>query len=232
MFRHVATGKPLSIEVVAAFLRLGNKYGIEVLRAEALKQLYRQYPSTLENYDNLDNSLSVDQSRWDHIDAVNLAREQGLLSVLPLALYECCKAHAMKILASGIPRGDGTTAVLSPTSMLACFAAWEDLAEMQSETTLSWIYNSAGSYCCESEPSCAGIRSRIIFNIFYPCVSFVGLDRHNSDLWWHESMCDYCDMGAILTHQRGRVKFWEALPGIFGLPEWAELRKERDELTW
>lgn len=44
-------GEPLPIVAVAALLRLGTKYDIEVLRTEAVKRLVYEFPTSLQDYD-------------------------------------------------------------------------------------------------------------------------------------------------------------------------------------
>lgn len=43
-------------------------------------------------------------------------------------------------------------------------------------------------------------------------------------------LCHPCIAHARDQHEVGREKFWELLPGLFGLPPWTELLKERDSM--
>ena len=45
------------------------------------------------------------------------------------------------------------------------------------------------------------------------------------DQKWEDSMCEHCVEVAKGLHQDGLQKIWDALPSIFGLPEWGELTK-------
>lgn len=45
-------------------------------------------------------------------------------------------------------------------------------------------------------------------------------------------MCDKCNEQVRFKHKYGRVKFWLAFPGLFGLPEWEELEKEQEQPAW
>lgn len=80
------------MDIVAAFLRLGRKYDFEVLRIEALRRIFYEAPATLEEFDKRDSECRIlyrgVPAFW--LDMLNLAREQDLQSVLPLALYMCC----------------------------------------------------------------------------------------------------------------------------------------------
>ncbi|KZP23547.1 hypothetical protein FIBSPDRAFT_952058 [Athelia psychrophila] len=125
----VATGEPMPIEVVAAFLRLGNKYEIEALRAEAPKRLLFEFPSERAILDEhiypVDRrGTMIELADWTFINVTNLAREQNLLSVLPLALYSCCRMWNAPDLEQGQRRADNSLATLSPVNEHACFRAY------------------------------------------------------------------------------------------------------------
>ncbi|KZP28181.1 hypothetical protein FIBSPDRAFT_275953 [Athelia psychrophila] len=235
---HVATRQALSITIIAAFLRLGTKYDIELLRAEALNRLHYEYPSTLEEYDKI-NKWSMINGRWGdgtHFAVVNLAREQGLLSVLPLSLYlSCCYPYSTSEIATGIPSDDGTTSRMLPDDLIRCLGAWNSIGIKQSTMTLAWI-NLPIYPNCKNSTQCTKLRVKVMKRVFYPFVEFFGLHtwREFETCWVYPEenldMCDSCYAVAERLHEDGRSKFWETLPGIFGLPEWEELRKEREEL--
>lgn len=229
---HVAAGEPLSIPAVVAFLRLGKKYDIELLHAEALKRLHCEYPSTLGEMDLDYPSPMIAQKPDTPTDLIiaNLAREQSLLSVLPLALYRCCCSYSAIQLMVGISGDDAVTTVLSAGDLLACCVALSSLGSTQYATTLAWLNPYAIKFpTCTSPAHCDNIRKFALHNVFFPSISIVGLatwSDFRDDWLWAGSMCSSCDTIAEKLHDDGRVKFWEALPSIFGLPEWCELRKE------
>lgn len=176
-----------------------------------------------------------------HFAVVNLAREQGLLSVLPLSLYmSCCYSDGPNAIATGTPRGDGTTMMLLPDDRLKCLGAWNRLGIAQSKTTLGWIILPTATYStCTKPRQCAKLRMDVMRNVFYPFVIFAGLytwsefqvrwvysDRGSPQNWY---MCDSCNVVAEQLHENGRSNFWEELPSIFGLPEWDELGKGQEE---
>ncbi|KZP11463.1 hypothetical protein FIBSPDRAFT_899028 [Athelia psychrophila] len=227
---HIDTGlKALPITTIATFLRLGKKYEIEILRAEALKRLFGEYPSTLKDWDKLALNSLVAENGGVVIDAANLAREHGLLSILPITLLESCDQHSTKELVTGLSRADGTITAFSPSNSFACFAAWEVLSQVQSDTTLAWIEETTPSTypACKTSEHCIKSRSEIILR---------GLDCWSNFTRWLDKiangldMCGSCQMVAENLHENGRVQFWDALPGAFGLPGWDELAKEREGL--
>lgn len=227
----IVTGKPLPINVIAAFLRLGKKYEIELLHADALKRLHYEYPSTLEDLDQCNRYSMIDEnySTGTTIVIANLAREQGLLRILPLAFYRCCQLYTAKWLAAGFRY---PLATLSSDDALVCFIGWTSLASLQSVTTLAWIDSPTSTYMnCTSPVSCARVRKMTLRAIFFTFASFVGdytWSKLNDYRFEHglDEMCRFCESIAKAIHNAGRAKFWEALPSIFDMPDWADLREE------
>ena len=71
-------------------LRLGSKYDFEHLREEALFRLCAEFPTTLRGWDKSRRSCKYITERPGLLfDVINLALEQGLVSILPMA-YLCC----------------------------------------------------------------------------------------------------------------------------------------------
>lgn len=80
--------------VIAAMLRLGGKFKVQELYDDALARLVFTYPSTLKAHDH----LHLSGNQWDKVqhypgidfDAVNLAREMELHTILPYTFYRVC----------------------------------------------------------------------------------------------------------------------------------------------
>ncbi|KZP28189.1 hypothetical protein FIBSPDRAFT_276064 [Athelia psychrophila] len=229
---HVVAGEPLPIKVVAAFLRLGKKYEIELLHAEALKRLRYEFPSTLGGHNKCNRGAMISLGDDIAVAVANLAREQSLLSVLPLALYQCCNSSSHQggepQIAGIGPIQNDTTAVLSSVNVRACFAAWNSLSIAQARSTLAWM-DSDKYPTCTSPERCAKIRRNTLRTVFFPFVSFSGLDTWRDFPWLDGEMCSSCNAVAEKLHNDGRVEFWDALPRIFGLPGWDELTTVREE---
>ncbi|KZP28193.1 hypothetical protein FIBSPDRAFT_817787 [Athelia psychrophila] len=237
---HVVAGGPLPIETVAAFLRLGKKYEIELLHAEALKRLRYEYPTTLDDLPmptghkfnrRTQNTMIFTEVDGDgpHVAVAHLAREQRLHSTLPLALYWCCIDYSAEGLVEMVTR-DAATTVLSKSDLIKCLTVQSSLSRIQYITTLAWIHAPQSKYLdCKSQNACAAARKRILDNLYLPYVDFVALDSWSDfESAWNvdDEMCISCLAIAEGMHYDGRVKFWEGLPAMFGLPGWDELRKE------
>lgn len=179
---------------------MGQKYDIKIIPAEALSRLHYEYPLTLEDNDTNVPESMIPYSVWADVDIANLAREQNLLSLLPVALYAlCCEIDATEFI-SGSCRDDGTTATLSPGDIYLCFAAWTTtLPKLQSETTLMWIDSLSWDHTCKKH-GCNDIRKRAMRRIFFPCVQFVGLCT------WDEFRDNYMDPNDNMYEGRYRTK--------------------------
>ncbi|KAL4246446.1 hypothetical protein ABKN59_009639 [Abortiporus biennis] len=100
-----SSSKALPFETVSAMLRLGFKYDIEFIRAEAILRLEKCFPSTFEAYDKLRRSGHYNAKsdaeflisdpillrKTDAMEVLKLARQFDLDSLIPLACYVCAQ---------------------------------------------------------------------------------------------------------------------------------------------
>ncbi|KZP29322.1 hypothetical protein FIBSPDRAFT_1038987 [Athelia psychrophila] len=221
---HVTIDEPVSISVVAAFVRLGQKYQIDAVLSEALKRLYNEFPVELKNLDDKRYDWDkISYSKGINIDVANLAREQNLLSVLPYALHLCCYVRS-DVTMQGVQRKDNTIAKLAPINERAVLAASHSILLLQSSTTFSWL-TADGSDECDTHQDCNNGRNQILRDSFFPLPIYTCLATWARE--WEENMCGACVLKAQDFHAVGRQKYWDELPSTFGLPDWEELKKER-----
>lgn len=84
----------LPFSVIAAMIRMGKKYEIHYLRDEGLVRLKLEFPEKLNDFDKTPKSfprthikcVSADEQANMEIEAINLAHECGIQTILP-ALY-------------------------------------------------------------------------------------------------------------------------------------------------
>lgn len=215
---------------MSAFLRLGRKYDIDVLRVEALRRVFYDVPTTLNEFDSRYESndkrmIIRSGSLW--LDIVNLAREHDLQSVIPLALYLCCcllDRPGGNIL-KGLRREDGTDALLSTGDQLACYSSHRQLLRLQGTTAYAWLSAEGIQQSCQSPRVCSSTRKLHVLHEFFPLACLQGLEK------WSDfgAMCAHCVQVAQQGHSEGRKAFWDKLPEVFGLPGWDTLKKERVE---
>lgn len=226
---YVAVGlTPIPMSVVAAFLRLGKKYDIGILHAEAVKRLTYECPSSLEDFDKLEFWSMIEAEDGLPIEIVRLARENGLPSVLPIALYCCCRCYTAPELLKGVKGKDGNHVALSSEDKETCIVANQRIIQAQAVTTFAWMNPSSTSGSlykyCRSQTSCTSARMELLCQTFLPLPRSIALD-----LWeveWENGMCDICVEAAKKSHCEGREEMWNDLPTFFNLSGWTELTRE------
>ena len=130
----------LPMPVVATFLRMGNKYDIEILRADALKRLSYEIPSDFKSYTSCQcwTMVCKDQSvPCMNVDILNLVAEHGMRSAMQLARYRCCKLCSAADLFKTHCSNGGAEHSLSHQEAITCAAAYIPLTRLQGETILA-----------------------------------------------------------------------------------------------
>lgn len=78
--------KALPFEVVAAFLRIGQKYSIEILKAEAASRLTYEYPSSPDAWNSLVEYSMIERNECLDVDTINFTHEtQCSARITPMA---------------------------------------------------------------------------------------------------------------------------------------------------
>lgn len=224
--------KPLPLAVISAFVRLGAKYDIPKLRIEGQQRIFDEIPVDPAHPDTGAEEdptwkLVTKPEHW--FEVAIFARTTGLLSVLPYALYGCCKQYLPSEIIGGATRKDGTLISLSVPDQLACLAGYHAIYKAQAETTYSWAYAETAPAGCTSI-ICAHVRDKYLKDHFTALPVIGGLDPFDKLDLRHGGLCHVCAYQAQDMHTDGRQDFWELLPGLFSLPSWDELRKEREEM--
>ncbi|KZP23541.1 hypothetical protein FIBSPDRAFT_458323 [Athelia psychrophila] len=162
---------------------------------------------------------------WTCIDVANMAREHDVLSILPIALYWCCTGRSVAELEEGQRRTDGTISALSPVNERACFRALFALWTLKEQNTYSWVISPKSAYPACRNTECSIARDNLLRTILFPAAVYGCFTAWNDR--WGTGQCNSCIDVARQRHEEGRQKAWDALPGVFGLPGWEELTKER-----
>lgn len=223
----------MPFDVVAAFLRLGEKYNITILKTDALTRLQYEFPSTLEQYDQANEWSMIENKHAVTRDTINLAREVHCVDyILPSAFHALCCENVHKAILEAT-RDDGSKSLLSPEDQVIVITGWAKGRDFQRRVSMRWLLSEEElpplyEYCMTSPLSCIHARGRLIRSMGH-------LDAVPpiAALWnWEylpeekDKMCKSCLDVAEFSHTRGREAFWDNLPSFFGLPEWPELLKE------
>lgn len=206
-------------------LRLGRKYGFDGLYADAKSRLTTEFPTKFDDISSVYTYIEAQNGLI--IDVVNLAREIGIPSVLPLALYFCYAPRNYKDVICGERRDDGSIASLSQQDKDVCLLACPSLLEAQFKHTLAWLSTSCvPSPHCTSPHECKAARANIKSSIWVPVPEIHAVD--NWDDCYEGGLCDACEMVAKGAHEAGQREVWSQLPSFFGLPSWESLEKDQD----
>jgi hypothetical protein len=209
-------------------LRLGRKYDIQQLQAEALRRLTFEFPSTLEEFDRLGIAYTLIDGDGINLATffltiIHIARESDCLSVLPTVLFQFCERFGVKGMIGALQQSDGTGYEMSLADQRLAVAGWHTLIEMQAKETFIWLVNNDG---CSQPDVCGKIKNNILHTIWFP-VPRSGMALVRWDPTWEKRCCKACMRKSKLLHNEGRQKIWDDLPNIFGLPGWEELTRQK-----
>ena len=183
-------------------------------RADAVKRLTYEYPSTLEALDKLDHYTRISKCEsvvHELFSVMDLAKKYNIPEVLPWAFYCCCCNLSVKQICSPTPP------YLSREDLQTCLDGREQLLRHQAKYTFAWLH----SDCLSHVVSCNAVKQSLCDKYFRPVPACVALDCWGSI--WHNGLCRQCTLAAKGSHEAGRKQIWNKLPSIFGLPEWAEV---------
>ncbi|KAJ7431973.1 hypothetical protein B0H11DRAFT_824160 [Mycena galericulata] len=207
-----------SFAQVSAMWRLGKKYGFDELRDDALRRLEGHFPSTLANFQA--RLLSPSQAPVEIlistypgrlIDSINLARETGLVSILPAALYTICalktnQRDTHQMIMSGLRGADKRLVHLSDADKKLCLLVMSDLVEKQWKGPYSWTKD-VGARCTARGMYGANCRAA-------------------NEVAKQDQLCTQCAASCQTVFSDGQKALWNELPALFGLPSWEDIKKE------
>ncbi|KAH7929015.1 hypothetical protein BV22DRAFT_1003622 [Leucogyrophana mollusca] len=216
----VAGSPQLPLDVIGAFLRLGKKYEISCLYLEAKDRLVGDFPSTLENHDQI-ATLGCRIEGFNSaiiFRVINLAREGDVQIILPAAMRHCSLfVPPEDILIS--PRNSSTS--LTDADRQACVIAASILQTMTA-TTYSWLDpKTPTSPYCQGHKKCSQSKQALLATLWFPSAQKDPHAPWNAE--WEKGLCTDCARNAKASHNTKRKEAWQALPSVFKLPEWDEL---------
>ncbi|KIJ60506.1 hypothetical protein HYDPIDRAFT_170143 [Hydnomerulius pinastri MD-312] len=218
-----------SVSYISAILLLSTKYEITELWLKATRHLEFGLPSTLEIFDN---PIYVEHRKFaeeNAIELVNLARQIGLLEILPCALYYCARLPIDTIL-------DGKGAnTLSAADVLACLLGKEQLLKLQREKTHPFIWQAPKPNikdrrtrrCTDGTCVCGGQHGKFLKYLQEKDLS-TPFPLELFDQWHIVGRCVYCAAHLIVAHQEARESVWKDLPAVFGLGSWEDIMERYD----
>ncbi|KAF7340554.1 hypothetical protein MSAN_02126900 [Mycena sanguinolenta] len=200
--------KPFAL--VAAMLRLGQKYEFDQLREDAVSRLERRFPTTLPLFRAGADLSGIAEYPGLVYDAINLARTAGLPSILPAALYAACTssgklAEIQKNILHGLPRADGKLVQLTSEDKALCILATTAMLETQCGVKTPYFQHR----------ECIAAFDNISM---FPSVLRIGSAVP-------ARMCKHCTAAAQTSMIAVEQQLWDRLPELFGLQPWKEIQK-------
>ncbi|TEB24230.1 hypothetical protein FA13DRAFT_1818078 [Coprinellus micaceus] len=233
----------LHISVVAAMIRLGRKYEIPHLSAESMRLLKREYPTTLEENDELDHHSyhnirvtmpdrtrgpsdadeTEDETEDDTdnfaviLGIVKLAHECHIQSILP-ALY---------LQLTRFPLED----ILRPDTQLpldvlwSCICGRDKLLNVWRDRT----HAMGRSEKCFSKADCKMSIMSLLEDLKLPDADLASILQPwdtFAEVWDDslQSLCEECTQEAKELHEKDREATWTSLPELFKLSSWDNLK--------
>ncbi|KAJ7717995.1 hypothetical protein B0H16DRAFT_1337746 [Mycena metata] len=214
----------LSLDLVAAMLRLGTKYAICKARENAVWRIHQEFPVTLESWDEMEAGLRPEKIQYQLgflVEVLKLAYEGGIRSSIPIIAFCCLRAFKM------ILRKDGSRIALP-----------EELKEMLTDASVSiaqfdleffrWLTDDwvIPHEWCISPIECRKRRGELhgIFTTGDGDRRYHTLSVWHADSEWSKGLCEACEVAGRTRFNSSRHMAWDALPRFFGLPPWTELK--------
>ncbi|KAF9225012.1 hypothetical protein BS17DRAFT_674576, partial [Gyrodon lividus] len=224
----ILSEQKMPLRIVSAFLRLGEKYRMKSLYDEGKARLTAAHNlATAYKLGTEDVDLFPKISERDKYDfqIINLAREIGLLSILPVPILRCCVWCPLPVILDG-DDVDGSLYRLHPEDQRICILGKDKLNGLQSEVT-SWVTTEKISGCTGAT-TCdlnqlevwEALRERGLER--YPFVEWGSLTTQNRFIA-HNNFCTRCASAFQQKHKDATEKAWSKLPLVLGLGSWTEL---------
>jgi len=207
--------------VMAALLRLGHKYDFARFRDDALSRLTSAFPTTLDGWDEKCHSRELPDLPHTEVGnlviaALNLALELHLHTILP-SIY--CWVHESYIMEELLCIQD----TISKDHLLQCALGYERSRKAATVTTFKWLNDVPYQNCISPKGCRERVKElKVKYLGLFGAEDVTGLTEWNAK--WEDRLCNSCGEKAEDAHDQGRLKYWNRIPGMFGLPEWKDLR--------
>lgn len=213
----------MPMSVATALLRLGKKYEIKLLFNHVSTRVKACYPSELPLTSGPFRFEGTISKRDPHdFQLLNIAREVGLLSVLPVALYVCASSTEIKKLLDGY-EWEGVHCSLSPINQRACIIGRDHRSEL-AKRAFTQICGTQGDRYFVGNTACGNYKRcpARCCPASLPTDPFALWDPH-----WDNRFCGICAVTFKSRYDKGRKDAFLSLPSMFNLgSNWDEVRKD------
>ena len=180
------------------------------------------YPATLAQWNTRDHANTIELFPAQPFLVFQLAKDLDIPSILPSAMYCCSCTPDIKSLLDGILSVDGSHVDLEWEDKRTCLLARQQLYDAQRVRLFEGLLVHRGC----GAPECDSGRLEYIRRLELktiqagcPCGFQIGFDTH----LFGGAVCPECHDVGFESFLSARQGLWDDLPGLFGLPEWAQL---------
>ncbi|KAH8101968.1 hypothetical protein BXZ70DRAFT_87724 [Cristinia sonorae] len=223
----------LDFNHISAMLRLGSKYKITHICAEAIRRLKNCFPEDLDRYVSKHTSsyvlypdsdtaytsyfptASIDLQHEHCIAVINLARIYGLDTILPAVFYAAAQLP-LKTIIHGYDDGE-TIWKLDEDDLERCLNG-QAMLKSSMQRTFFWLFDSIPDACKDRKncPSALRINRRDVWKK-YLCRPDALLDSGRLDVELHNKFCPYCTYRVKVAHDKQREVTWNNLREYFDI---------------
>lgn len=180
------------------------------------------YPTTLDELSHV--GLTPSYCRDQILHVIQLARENGVDWILPLAFYRLCLEMNCRTLIQGFE-------TISPADLGLCIEAMNVMRTAHYAEVLARYDRRLGDEGCTGGEPCRISRFREARTLLDGGVALPDLT-----VTWtpgpDSHLCGSCAKDMHEWHSKQQQTGWDGLPGMFGLPEWSTLNKLKNTALW
>lgn len=224
---YITYSQLMPMSVATALLRLGKKYEIKLLFNHVSGLMKACYSVELPSDSGPLRFEGTITERDPHdFQFLNVAREVGLHSVLPVALYVCASSTDIKELFNGY-EWEGVHYSLSPTNQRACIIGRDQRSELAKRVFPEH------KRPLDMDLGYGDDRDHVIFIECKDC-SKMGVTKSFLtdpfalwDLNWDRMFCNWCAINCRSKYGQSRKEAFLLLPFMFDLgSNWDEVRED------
>jgi hypothetical protein len=202
---------------------MADKYEADELRKRALIHLSKAHPTTLIEWDFMDDDVAWAEEMA--LDIAAIARQIGADWVLPTSFYRICQsAFEDRII---------TRHELSDADKINCIKGIRYLETTGAADILQFLLDCY--YNCWTRGDCSASRQEMHRNVARlgkydgENMTVMPLELWRRTHWSDLDVCEDCLVDMKETHKDARQKLWSNLPKIFGLGDWKQLEAMKAE---
>ncbi|KII90531.1 hypothetical protein PLICRDRAFT_39095 [Plicaturopsis crispa FD-325 SS-3] len=208
-----------SFDYISAILRLATKYEIGRIREMAIGKLEDGFPTTLAAFDDPIRARARAHAEDVVIEAIQLAREADVPTILPCAFY-----YASRLDLETILRGDGASS-LSQSDITTCLLGRAKLVQQQRDDSHRFLY--LATHRCLYGVRCK-VNTKNLLEFFQKNDMSRPITFEVFSAW---DMLEFCELCVALkrdAYLAGRKESWRRLPECFELGTWESLDKAQN----